>query len=205
MQQIWKLLGIQAQLHISHHPISSGRVEQTNRTVVSMLRKYMSANQKDWDVKLPLVLMATRATPHESTGVPPFQLLTGCQMTLPLHLLYQPGDSNLVTAYTTHQYLEELHRHLRTTFSFAQQQLKKSAKGQKAFYNWKTSHKELDVGDRVWYYCYTQPPQTTSHRLSNKFLPHWTGPHEIVDKLSCRIPDQAELETERTSFQMGPS
>ncbi|KAL0153868.1 hypothetical protein M9458_050850, partial [Cirrhinus mrigala] len=110
MQQIWKLLGIYAQLHISHHPISSGQVERSNQTVVSMLRKYVSANQKVWDVKLPLVLMAIRATPNEST--------------------------------------------------------------------------ELDVGDKVWYYKYAQPPQTTSHRLSKKFLPHWTGPHEIVDKLS---------------------
>ncbi len=72
--------------------------------------------------------MAARATPHQSTGVPPFTLMTGRNMTLPLHLLYQPGDLNLVTAYTTHQYLEELHQHLRTTFAFAQQQLQRSVK-----------------------------------------------------------------------------
>ncbi len=99
MQEVWKLLSIQAKLHISHHPISSGQVEQSNRTVVSMLKKYVSTNQKDWDIKLPLVLMAACATPHHSTGVPPFTLMTGRSMTLPLHLLYQPGDLNLVTAY----------------------------------------------------------------------------------------------------------
>ncbi|KAI5606934.1 hypothetical protein C0J50_7488 [Silurus asotus] len=184
MQQIWKLLGVQAKLHISHHPSSSGQVERTNRTVVSMLRKYVSANQKDWDMKLPLVLTAIRATPQESTGISPFELMTGRQMTLPLHLLYQPGDSNLITAYTTRQYLEELHKHLRSTFSFAQQHLQKSAEGQKAYYDRKASHEELNVGDKVWYYCFTQPTQTASHRRSKKFLPHWTGPHEIVDKLS---------------------
>ncbi len=106
-----------------NHAISLGQVERANRTVVSMLKEYVSTNQKDWDIKLPLVLMAARATPHQSTGVPPFTLMTGRSMTLPLHLLYQPGDLNLVTAYTTHQYLEELHQHLRTTFAFAQQQL----------------------------------------------------------------------------------
>ncbi len=72
MQEVWKLLGIQAKLHISHHPISSGQVDWDNRTVVSMLKKYVATNQKDWDIKLPLVLMAARATPHQSTGVPPF-------------------------------------------------------------------------------------------------------------------------------------
>ncbi len=107
MQEVWKLLGIQAKLHISHHPISSGQVEWANRTVVSNLKKYVATNQKDWDIKLPLVLMAARATPHQSTGVPPFTLMTGRNMMIPLHLLYQPGDLNLVTAYTTCQYLEE--------------------------------------------------------------------------------------------------
>ncbi len=63
MQDVWKLLGIQAKLHISHHPISSGQVERANRTMVSMLKKYVATNQKDWDIKLPLVLMAARATP----------------------------------------------------------------------------------------------------------------------------------------------
>ncbi|KAG1941678.1 retrotransposable element [Pimephales promelas] len=184
MQQIWKLLGVHVQLHISHQPSSSGQVERSNRTVVSMLKKYVAANQKDWDMKLPLVLMALRATPQDSTQVSPFELMTGRQMTLPLHLLYQPGDSSLVTACTTHQYLEELHRHLKSTFAFAQQQLQKSAEGQKAYYDRKASHQELAVGDRVWYYSFAQPQHTASNRLSKKFLPRWTGPHEIVDKLS---------------------
>ncbi len=38
-------------------------------------------------------------------------------------------DLNLVTAYTTHQYLEELHQHLRMTVAFTQQQLQQSAEG----------------------------------------------------------------------------
>ncbi len=184
MQNVWKLLGIQAKLHISHHPISSGQVERANRTVVSMLKKYVATNQKDWDVKLPLVLMAARATPHQSTGIPPFTMMTGRNMTLPLHLLYQPGDLNLVTAYNTHQYLEELHQHLRTTFAFAQQQLQRSAEGRKAYYDQKASHHELNVGDQVWYYSFARPRPNAPHHLSKKFLPHWTGPHEIVDKLS---------------------
>ncbi len=103
MQEVWKLLGIQAKLHISHHPIFSGQVERANRTVVSMLKKYVATNQRDWDVTFPLVLMAAQATPHQSTRVPPFTLMTGRNMTLPPHLQYQPGDLNLVTTYTTHQ------------------------------------------------------------------------------------------------------
>ncbi len=106
MQEVWKLLGIQAKHHTSHHPISSGQVERANRTVVSMLKKYVSANQKDWDIKLPLVLMAAQATPHQSTGEPPFALMTGRRMTLPLYLLYQQSLPPIPLPY-----LEELHQH----------------------------------------------------------------------------------------------
>ncbi len=129
-----------------------------------------SPKLKDWNIKIPMVLMAARATPHQSTGVPPFTLITGRNMTLPLHLWYQPGDLNLVTAYNTYQYLEELHQHLRTTFTFAQQQLQRSAEGRKAFYDRKASHHEPNVGDKVWYYSFARPRQNAPHRLSKKFL-----------------------------------
>lgn len=64
MTELWKMLGVQARLHISFHPRASGQVERSNRHIVGMLRKYISANGKDWDVKLPLVLMAIRSTPQ---------------------------------------------------------------------------------------------------------------------------------------------
>ncbi len=179
MQELWKLLGIQAKLHISHHPISLGQVERANRTVASMLKNYVATNQKDWDIKLPLVLIVPRATPHQSTGVAPFTLITGRSMTLQLHLLYQPGNLNLITAYTTHQYLKGLHQHLRMTFAFAQQQLERSTECRKAYYDKKASHHEINAGDKVWYYSFTRP-RLPPHRLSKKFLPHWTGPQEIV-------------------------
>ncbi len=121
---------------------------------------------------------------EKALEIPPFRMMTGRNMTLPLHLLYQPGDLNLITAYNTHQYLEELHQHLRTTFAFAQQQLQRSAEGRKAYYDQKASHHELNVGDQVWYYSFARPRPNAPHHLSKKFLPHWTGPHEIVDKLS---------------------
>ncbi|KAL0154642.1 hypothetical protein M9458_048905, partial [Cirrhinus mrigala] len=103
-------------------------------------------------------------------------LLMNHIITLPLHLPYQPGDVNLVTAYTTQQYLEELHQHLRMTFSFTQQQLQKSAEGRKACYNQRPPTKNSVSRDKVWYYSFTQPQQNAPHRLSKTFLPYWMGP-----------------------------
>ncbi len=168
-----------------------GQVERANRTVVSMLKKYVATNQKDWDIKLPLVLMAARATPHQSTGVPPFTLMTGRNMTLPLHLVYQPSDLNLVTAYTTHQFLKELHQQLRTTFIFAQQQLQRSTEGRKAYYDKKAPHLELNVGDKVWL-LQLRPTKAEHSPLPVKEVPASLDrtPRDRTQALICRLPNQ---------------
>ena len=179
MTSLCQLLGIEVRFHISHHPESSGQVERTNRTVVHMLKKYVSESGKDWDVKLPLVLMAIRATPSRATRVTPFEMMTGREMTLPLHLLYHPEEVSVATAYTAAQYVADLRAHLRATFAWAQTNLEASAKGTKAYYDRKASQREYEVGDRVFYFIFDKPVG-----ISRKFLPSWAGPYEIVRKLS---------------------
>lgn len=188
MTHMCELLGTEVKFHLAHHPQSSGQVERANRTIVHMLRKYVGGNGKDWDIKLPLVLMAIRSTPHRATGITPFEMMTGRQMTLPLHLLYQAEDFNVATAYTAHEYVRDLREHLQTTFALAQENLEASAQGAKAYYDRKTSDREYEVGDKVFLFKFIQPTG-----IPKKFLPRWTGPFEIVGKLSpvayrLRIP-----------------
>ncbi|MBN3305975.1 NYNRI protein, partial [Amia calva] len=179
MTELWKMLGIKAKLHISYHPQSSGQVERANRTIVGMLRKYVSTNGRDWDIKLPLVLMAIRSTPHHSTGVSPFEMMTGRQMILPLHHLYRIEDESVASAVTAQRYVADLKGHLRDTFALAQENLERSADGQRAYYDQKATNRECQVGDTVLYFNFTKPVGT-----AKKFLPNWSGPYEIVDKVS---------------------
>jgi len=52
-----------------------------------MLGKAVSESQRDWDERLPLVLAAYRATPHESTGLTPNKLFLGHQVRMPIDLV----------------------------------------------------------------------------------------------------------------------
>lgn len=105
----------------------------------------LSDLQIDWVGPLP---RSTRGNKHFLTVI--------CQFTKLVECFPAPNDTTQTTAYTAHQYLDELH--LGTTFAFQT--------------------------TKIWYYSFAPPIQTAHQQLSKKFLPHWTGPHEIVDKLS---------------------
>lgn len=76
--------------------------------------------------------------------------MIGRQMILSLHLLYQPVEANIATAYTTHQYMINLNKHLRRAFAFAQKHWDKNAEGCKA--DQKVSYDKLQVGYKARYY-----------------------------------------------------
>ncbi len=58
----------------------------------------------------------------------------------------------------------------------------------------------------MWYYSFAQPRQNAPHRLSKKFLHHWTGqPRDCRQALTCRLPNQNQTMAQRASPSMGPS
>lgn len=193
MAKLWKILGVKRRLHIAYRPASSGSVERYNQSIVYILKKFVNETGKDWDVKLPLVLMALRATPNTVTKMSPFELMTGRQMVLPQHLLYRTSDTNLISATTTHQYVEDLRKHLQYAFAFAQRNTEKAASSAKTYYDLKTTKKEYEIGDKVYLYNFNR-----DQVKERKFLPSWKGPYEIVDKISpvaykVRIPKNGEV------------
>ena len=56
--------------------------------------------------------------------------------------------------------------------------------GRKAYYDKKASDKEVDVGEEVWYYNFVRPAPGRGPKLAKKFLPRWSGPYRVVNKLS---------------------
>ena len=66
-----------------YHPKSDGMVERFNKTSATMLSAYVDDNHRDWDVHLPYVLMAYRATEHETTGFSPNMLMLGRETSIP--------------------------------------------------------------------------------------------------------------------------
>ncbi|XP_065254526.1 protein NYNRIN-like [Emys orbicularis] len=185
-QVLCQALGVKQRLHIAGHPQSSGSVERTNRTLKTALREVISFQGKDWDIKLPLVLMAIRST-IASHGFTPFEAMMGRPMRAPEHWWVggQPPDEYQprlkIDAYMT--------RILHDIINI-QRQLAAQLKANIKVMDRKLGHVkaiEWDIGDKVLYKYYSDK----GHALS----PRWIGPAVIVNKASpnvyqVEIPDK---------------
>jgi hypothetical protein len=52
-------------------------VERYIKTVDERLRKVVASHQRDWDARLPIFLLAYRASTHGSNGLTPANLVFG--------------------------------------------------------------------------------------------------------------------------------
>ncbi|GAA5944073.1 hypothetical protein JCM1841_001868 [Sporobolomyces salmonicolor] len=96
--KFWRVLhsrlGISLQLSTTFHPETDGRSERTNKTVVQMLRQYVSREQRDWVRYLPTLEYAINAAVNDSTGTSPFELVLGnTPSILPSPLSHPSGTS----------------------------------------------------------------------------------------------------------------
>ena len=87
-----------------YHPQTDGLVERFNGTLKSMLGKFISRNQKDWDDYLLYLLFSYREVPQESMGFSPFELLYGHRVRGPLDVLKEgwTGEYESVVLVATH-------------------------------------------------------------------------------------------------------
>jgi len=90
MDSVNEIFNIQKITTTAYHPQTDGLVEKFNHTLITMLSKYTSKNQKDWDQYINFVLFAYRTSIHISTKETPFMLLYGREPRTPLDVMLNP-------------------------------------------------------------------------------------------------------------------
>ena len=68
-------LGVRNACTTPLHPQSDGMVECYVKTIEEHLRKIVTSHQRDWDERLPLFLLAYRASTHDTKGLTPASLV----------------------------------------------------------------------------------------------------------------------------------
>ena len=151
-----------------YHPSSNGQCEVFNRTILQMIRSYVSRGMKDWDEHLPLISMALHSMKNKSTGFSANQLMLGREVLQPIDLILgvhretPQNPSNWVSTLT--HTLSEIH-------NLARENIGKTQLRQKRDYDLRVFERSYNVGDVVYL-----RDSSTEIGISSKLRPPWTGP-----------------------------
>ena len=178
MQEVSRLLSIKGLTSTPYHPICNGLVERWNGTLKSMLKRLCQDQPKQWHRLINPVLFAYREVPQESTGFSPFQLLYGRSVRGPGTILKElwTKEENIPEVKSSYEYVTELRERLEDSLKLAQEELEKSQKRYKRYYDRKAKTRRLEVGDRVLILLPTD---------SNKLLMQWRGPYTVESRVGA--------------------
>ncbi|KAH9319369.1 hypothetical protein KI387_021138, partial [Taxus chinensis] len=67
-----------------YYPQGNGQAESSNKNIVTIVRKLVDENQRNWHKRLYDALWADRITPKKAIGTSPFQMLYGVEVEIPI-------------------------------------------------------------------------------------------------------------------------
>ncbi len=172
--ELCKLLEIRKTKSSPYRPQGNGQVERFNRTLISMIKMYLSDEGRDWDKNLGCLAGAYRATMHESTGFTPNFLFFGREVRLPAHLSFSAPNS-LHSSYG--EYVFSVKEKMERAHELARQHLNRSVQRQKVFYDAKSTLHSYAPGDLVWYHN----PAMQTH-LPPKLRKAYIGPMLVLER-----------------------
>uniref|UniRef100_A0A671VWW5 Gypsy retrotransposon integrase-like protein 1 n=1 Tax=Sparus aurata TaxID=8175 RepID=A0A671VWW5_SPAAU len=147
---------VMAELNVKHstssayHPESQGALERFHQTLKTLLRKFCTESNREWDEGLPLLLFAVRETMQESLGFSPSDLVFGHTVRSPLRLLREKwlseksGSRENVLDYVS-SFRERLHH----AWGLSRASLSAAQSKMKVRYDKKSVARAFQSGDRV--------------------------------------------------------
>ncbi|MGH0147416.1 UNVERIFIED_CONTAM: hypothetical protein FKN15_010446 [Acipenser sinensis] len=121
-----KLLGIKTIRTSVFHPQTDGLVERFNKTLKSMLRRFINSDVRYWDQLIPPLLFAIREVPQASTGFSPFELLYGRRPRGVLDLVREMWEEQQDNSTNTVRYVLDLRKRLESVGKWAHDNLQQA-------------------------------------------------------------------------------
>ncbi len=157
-----------------YHPQTDGLVERFNRTLKTMIRKFVHEDAKNWDIWLEPLLFAVREVPQASTGFSPFELLYGRQPHGVLDVLRETWEEGPSGSKNEIQHVLDLRTKLHTLGQLSMENLLQAQDKQSRLYNRGTRLRNFAPGDKVLVLLPTS---------SSKLLAKWQGPFEVTRRV----------------------
>ena len=96
-REVCNILGIEKTRTTAGRPQSDGMVERACRSLQAMLSAYVSQNQLDWDIYIPLIMMAYLSSVCDTTKCTPCAMMLGREIRLPIDLVLGLPEPRLST------------------------------------------------------------------------------------------------------------
>ena len=184
LRELYGLLGIQSIKTSVYHPQTDGLVERFNRTLKSMIRKFVHDDSRNWDKWLVPLLFAVREVPQASTGFSPFELLFGRKPRGVLDLIKENWEEGPSPSKSEIQYVMDLRAKLHTLGQLSRENLLEAQERQQRLYNRGTKLRQFSPGDKVLVLLPTS---------STKLLAKWQGPFVVTRRVG-----EVDYEVQRT-------
>ena len=176
-QSVCELLHIHKARTTPYRPSANGQVERFNRTLLASIRCFVGTNQKTWDLHIPQLAGAIRASVNRSTGFTPNRLMLGREVNLPAELMFRPPKTGQPPDLAG--YVGDLEEALRSAHEIARANLKTSQLRAKQAYDLRVVARQYKVGDVVYKLDTASLPGKCK-----KLNPMWRGPGVILARIS---------------------
>ena len=150
MQEICQLMDIDKQRTSFYRPQTNSVAERFHATLNSMMGRIVSDHQKEWDLLLPHVMAAYRASVHQSTGYSPNYLMFGREVRAPVDLVFDIPAEEPPASYDS--YVTDLENRKRQAYSFVRKNLGIAAERMKRQYDLRVRPMKFNRGDWVLYF-----------------------------------------------------
>lgn len=92
LKELYKSWGIKSIQTSVYHPQTDGLVEWLNKTLKSMILKFIHEDERNWDHWLDPLLFAVRKVPQATMGFSPFELLFARKSCGVLNLIHESWE-----------------------------------------------------------------------------------------------------------------
>ena len=142
--ELCKKLQVARVLNSPYSPFSTGKVERFNKTLKDMILK-SSADLKEWDEDLELIVFFYNALVQLTTGFAPTELATRRRPTMPVEGSFEAHP----TRKTYVEYVDDTMEKMRMASKAVYETTRRNQALQRQEFNKRLSGKALEVGDLV--------------------------------------------------------
>lgn len=176
MSEIYKLMNVKKVNTTAYHPQCNGLVERFNQTLVNSLSALCDTRKSNWSEYIAPAIFTYNTTIQATIDEMPYVIIFGREPVIPGE---ETLDSNLPYE-STNEYVTQLHDNFNYAWNYIKKRLDKAYEDYIRQNDKIKAIKTFKVGDKVLLYSIVIP----STDITRKFIHPWTGPYEVIEKLS---------------------